>query len=128
MENVNDNNSNCGAKCGKTCLTIFVCVATFLLMAFLVKQMIKITTPAPVGVARATERAVEGAKIRAEGVEKSKVWGFVDAPRGIVRLPVEDAVKLTLQGYQNSAAFKVDLATRLKQASVAPPKPKNDYE
>ncbi len=128
MENVNNNSSNCGAKCGKTCLTIFVCVATFLLMAFLVKQMINITTPAPVGVARATERAVEGTKIRAEGVEKSKVWGFVDAPRGIVRLPLEDAVKLTLQGYQNSATFKADLAARLEKASVAPPKPKNDYE
>ena len=126
MENVNQT-KKCGS-CSKTCITVIVCIATFLLMAFLVKQMIKITTPAPVGVARATERAVEGAKIRAEGVEKSKAWGYVDAPRGIVRLPVEDAVKLTLQGYQKPAAFKTDLATRLEKASVAPPKPKNDYE
>jgi hypothetical protein len=125
MENVN---SNCNSKCGKTCLTIVVCVATFLLMGFLVNRMVKLTRPEPVGVARATERAVEGAKIRAEGVEKSKSWGLVDAPRGIVRLPVEDAVKLTLEGYKDAAKFKADLAARLEKASVAPPKPKNDYE
>jgi hypothetical protein len=124
MENVNNNQSS---RC-RMCLTIVVCVATFLLMAFLVNRMVKITRPEPVGVARATERAVEGGKIRAEGVEKSKSWGYVDAPRGIVRLPVEDAVKLTLQGYQKPAAFKADLAARLEKASVAPPKPKNDYE
>jgi hypothetical protein len=125
MENVN---SNCNSKCGKTCLTIVVCVATFLLMGFLVNRMVKLTRPEPIGVARATERAVEGAKIRAEGVEKSKSWGLVDAPRGIVRLPVEDAVKLTLEGYKDAAKFKADLAARLEKASVAPPKPKNDYE
>ena len=123
MENVNNNSLRF-----KTCLTIVVCVATFLLMAFLVNRMIRITRPEPVGVARATERAVEGGKIRAEGVEKAKAWGFVDAPRGIVRLPVEEAVKLTLQGYQTPADFKSNLAARLEKASVAPPKPKNDYE
>lgn len=124
MENVNNNNS----KCCRTVITAVVILVTFLLMAFLVKQMVKITRPEPVGVARANERAVEGAKIRAEGVEKAKVWGLVDPARGIVRLPVDEAVKLTLQGYQKPAAFKADLAARLEKASVAPPKPKNDYE
>jgi hypothetical protein len=124
MESVNNNNS----KCCRTVITVVVVLATFLLMAFLVKQMVKITRPEPVGVARANERAVEGAKIRAEGVEKAGVWGYVDAPRGIVRLPVEEAVKLTLQGYQKPAAFKADLAARLEKASAAPPKPKNEYE
>jgi hypothetical protein len=124
----NNCNSSCGTKCGKTCLTIVVCVVTFLLMGFLVNRMVKLTRPEPVGVARATERAVEGAKIRADGVEKSKSWGLVDQPRGIVRLPVEDAVKLTLEGYKDAAKFKTDLAARLEKASVAPPKPKNDYE
>jgi hypothetical protein len=127
MDNANSNTS-CGLKCGKTCLTIVVGVATFLIVAFLVKQMVKVTRPAPVGVARATERAVEGAKIRAEGVEKSKSWGLVDQPRGIVRLPVEEAVKLTLDGYKDAAKFKADLAARLEKASAAPPKPKNEYE
>lgn len=126
MENVNQT-KNCGS-CSKTCLTVVVCVATFLLMGFLVNRMVKLTRPEPVGVARATERSVEGAKIRNEGAEKSKSWGLVDAPRGIVRLPVEDAVKLTLEGYKDAAKFKADLAARLEKASVAPPKPKNDYE
>ena len=125
MENVNNNSSS---KCCRTTLTVVVIVATFLLMAFLVKQMVKITAPQAVGVARANERAVEGAKIRAEGAEKARTWGLVDPTRGIVRLPVDEAVKLTLQGYQKPAAFKADLAARLEKASVAPPKPKNDYE
>lgn len=125
MENVNN---NCGSKCCRTTVTVVVVLATFLLMGFLVNRMVKLTRPQPVDQARATERAFEGGKIRAEGVEKAKAWGLVDQPRGIVRLPVEDAVKLTLEGYKDAAKFKTDLAARLEKASVAPPKPKNDYE
>lgn len=122
MENVNNNGK------GKTAVTIVAVVATFLLMTFLVKQMVKVTQPAPVGAERASARARDNADIRAAGVAAAQSWGYADQPRGIVRMPVDDAVKITLQGYQNPAAFKQDLAARLEKANVAPPKPKNEYE
>lgn len=122
MDNANNNGR------AKLMITAVVIVATFLLMAFLVRQMLQITQPAPVGAERAGARAKDNAEIRAAGIDTAKTWGFVDQPRGIVRQPIDLAIKATLQGYQQPAAFKKDLAGRIEKASAAPPKAKNDYE
>jgi hypothetical protein len=122
MENVNNN-----GKCKMT-ITVAAILATFLLMAFLVRQMVKVTRPAPVGADIAAARAKDNADIRAAGADAAKNWGYSDPARGMVRLPLEDAMKLTVQGYQNAAAFKTDLVARVEKASAPPPKPKNDYE
>jgi hypothetical protein len=122
METVNNNGK------GKTAITIVAILATFLLMAFLVRQMVKVTQPAPIAASVGAARAEENAKIRAAGAEAAKNWGYSDQARGMVRLPVEDAMKLTVQGYQNAAAFKTDLVARVEKASAPPPKPKNEYE
>ncbi len=122
MENVNNTSKS---KCGIYVVSI---LATFLLMAFLVKQMVKLTNPAPVGAQRAAERARDNAAIRAAGVEAAKNWGYVDQPRGIVRLPIEEAMKLTIQGYQQAAAFRADVLARSEKASAPPPKVKNEFE
>jgi len=122
MENVN----NIGK--GKCIISVIAILATFLLMVFLVRQMTKVAQPASVGAARGLERALENAKIRADGITASQDWGYVDQTRGIVRLPLEEAIKLTVQGYQKPEAFRTDVLARMEKASVPPPKPKNDYE
>lgn len=122
MDNVNQSGK------GKMAFTVVAVLATFLLMAFLVRQMVKLTKPAAVSAAVGAARAEENAKIRAAGVEAAKNWGYSDQARGMVRLPIEDAMKLTVQGYQNAAAFKTDLVARVEKASAPPPKPKNEYE
>ena len=122
MENVNHNGK------GKLAITVVAVLATFLLMAFLVRQMVKFTQPAPVGASIGTARAEENAKIRAAGVDAAKNWGYSDLARGMVRLPMEDAMKLTVQGYQNAAGFKTDLVARAEKASAPPPKPVNPFE
>jgi hypothetical protein len=122
MENVNNTSKG---KCGIYVVSI---LATFLLMAFLVRQMVKVTNPAPIGAQRAAERAKENAAIRAAGVDAAKNWGYVDQPRGIVRLPIEDAMKLTIQGYQKPADFRTDVLARVEKANVAPPKVVNPFE
>src|SRR5436305_6044109 len=101
--------TKCSKTCSTTCLYIVAGVVTFLLMTFLVKEMVRITQPAPLGAARGSERAAENAKIRAEGSEALKSWGYADQPRGIVRLPIDEAMKITVQGYQNPAAFRADV-------------------
>lgn len=112
----------------KTCLCIVVAIVTFLLMAFLVRQMIRITRPAPIGAERALARAKDNAEIRASGAEALKSWGFVDQPRGIVRVPIDEAIKLTVQGYQNPGAFRSNILARVEKANVPPPKPVNPFE
>ena len=69
MENVNNN-----SKCCRTTVTMVVVLATFLLMAFLVNRMIKITAPAPVGVARATERAFENPHASTAAIARTAIF------------------------------------------------------
>jgi hypothetical protein len=124
-----EQNSCCGQS--KTCLTVVVVIATLLLMSFLVRQMVTRTTPAPLGVERANARATDNAKIRAEGQDALAQYGYVDSAKGIVRLPVAEAVKLTVDGYKQPAQFRADLSNRVEKATAAAPKPPekpNQYE
>ena len=122
MENVN-NTPNC-----KRCIYVVAILATFLLMAFLVKQMVKVTHPAPIGADRAAARAKDNAEIRAAGANAAVNWGYANQPNGIVRLPIDDAMKITVQGYQNAADFRKDLLARSEKASAPPPKAQNVFE
>jgi hypothetical protein len=122
MDNVNNTGK---AKCAVSVVAI---LAAFLLMVFLVRQMTKLAQPAPVGAERAAARAKENAAIRAEGATALQSWGYVDQPRGVVRMPIDDAMKLTVQGYQQAGAFRTDVLARVEKATAPPPKPKNDYE
>ena len=122
MENVNNTGQ------GKLAITVFAILATFLLVAFLVFQMIKTARPAPVDAARAATRAKDNADIRAAGAEALKNWGYVDQPKGIVRLPIDEAMKLTVQGYQNPGAFHSNLVVRVEKATAVPPPPVNPFE
>lgn len=122
MENVNKTGK------GKTAIYVVAILGTFLLMAFLVKQMVKVTQPAPVGADRAAARAKDNAEIRAAGVNAANSWGYANQANGIVRLPIEDAMKLTIQGYQQPAGFRADVLARVEKASAPPPKAKNEFE
>ena len=125
MDNVNNT--------GNTKLGVYVAaiLGTFLLMAFLVKQVVDNLRPAPVGAERAAARARDNIDIRAAGADALQHWGYVDQTKGIVRLPVDEAMKLTVQGYQKPAAFRTDLVARVEKATAPGPKPpekKNEYE
>lgn len=125
MENVNNT-----GKC-KLTVSIVAIVATFLLMAFLVKQMADRLQPAPLGADRSVARARDNADIRAAGADALRNWGYVDQPRGVVRVPVEEAMKLTVQGYQKPADFRSNLVVRVEKATAPGPKPpekKSEYE
>ena len=129
MENVN-HNSNRSHKL-KTTAYVVAIAGSFLLVAFLVNQMIAYTQTAPVGAERAAARAADNAIIRAAGIDALKNWGYVDQAKGIVRVPVDEAMKLTVQGYQKPAAFRSDLVARVEKATAPGPKPpekKNEFE
>lgn len=116
----------------KTAITVIVVIATSLLMVFLVREMIRYTTPAPVGAERALARAKDNAEIRATGQEGLRSYGYADPAKGIVRIPIEEAMKMTVQEYKNPAAFHANISNRLEKAFPPPPPagpaPKNEYE
>jgi hypothetical protein len=48
--------------------------------------------------------------------------GWVDEPRSIVRLPIDTAIQLAAQEWQNPAAARADLIAREEKASAPAPK------
>jgi hypothetical protein len=107
----------------KTAVTVIVVLATLLLMAFLVRQMINYTKPAPVGAGRAAAREKDNAAIRQDSAAALQSYGWANQANSIARVPIEEAMKVTVQGYSKGAAdFRKDLLTRVDKANVAPPK------
>lgn len=106
----------------KTTVTVIAVVATLLLMAFLVNKMVSYTRPAALGADRGQAREKDNAVIRQEGSATMQSYGWADQARGVARLPVEEAMKVTVQGYQKPADFRKDLLTRVDKANVAAPK------
>jgi len=119
------------SKCCKTTVTVAVILTTILLVAFLVRQMVKYTHPAPVGAERAAARAKDNAQIRQDSSAALQNYGWADQAKGLARLPIDEAMKMTVQGYQKPADFRKDMLTRVDKANVAPPKAPekpNQYE
>lgn len=101
-----------------TAAVIIVC----LIFAGLVWKMQQYTTPPPLSALRAAERAKALADLRAEEAIALNNVGWVDQAKGVVRLPITDAIKLAEQQWQNPAKARADLIARVEKATALPPK------
>ena len=97
-------------------------VGTFLIVAMLVLAMRHYTQPAPVGANRVEERQKFLRDQRAADAKALNEYDWVDKDKGIVRLPVQRALELTLQEWQNPAAARSNLTSRVDKATAVPPK------
>ena len=95
---------------------------TFLIVAMLVLAMRHYTRPAPVGANRVEERYKFLQDQRAADAKALNEYDWIDKDKGIVRLPVQRAVELTLQEWQNPAAARSNLISRVEKATAVPPK------
>lgn len=71
---------------------------------------------------RGAERSQALAELRAAEDKALATAGVIDAQRGIVRLPMEAAMKLAAQAWKNPAAARADLIARAEKAAAALPK------
>ena len=71
---------------------------------------------------RAADRSKALAEIRAEENHCLTTSAVIDAKRGIVRLPIETAMKIAAQQGQNPAAARADLNARSDKATAELPK------
>ena len=96
----------------------------FIALAVVVKFSVKI--PA-IDADRNAARAKALAEIRATEEKSLNTAGWIDQPRGIVRLPIETAMQEAVQAWKNPAQARADLIARQEAASkpapVAPTKP-----
>jgi hypothetical protein len=97
-------------------------LGTFLIVAMLVLAMRHYTQPAQVGANRVEERYKFLKDQRAADAKALNEYDWADKDKGIVRLPVQRAMELTLQEWQNPAAARSNLISRVEKATAAPPK------
>ena len=98
-------------------------LGSFLLVAGLVWAMRHYSQPPPLGEDRAVVRAKALAELRAAEAEALDQPGWVDSTKGIVRLPIAEAMKIVERDWsQNPAAARSNLLARVEKANLAPPK------
>ena len=71
---------------------------------------------------RAAVLAKALAEIRATENASLNNAGWIDQSRGIVRLPIETAMQLATQAWQNPASARADLNARAEKAIASAPK------
>ncbi len=103
-------------------LYLLAIIGALLVMTYTVKQVRKLTEPAPLGVARAEERAKALAETRAADQTGLTTYGWQDKERAIVRIPIDRALELTLAEWQNPREGRSKLLEASKKATAELPK------
>jgi hypothetical protein len=96
-------------------------LGSLLIVAALVWAMQRYTQPSPLGEDRAAARKKALAELRAAEADELASYGWVDQPKGVVRLPIAEALKLSLRDWQNPAAARSNLIARVEKATAVPP-------
>ena len=104
-------------------------VGALLIVGALSWAIYRYTQPPPLGEDRAAVRAKGLAEIRAVEKDALDNSGWIDQGKGLVRLRIEDAMKLVEREWKNPAAARSNLIARVEKANPAPaPPPPNPFE
>jgi len=101
---------------------------TFLIVGGLAWFVVTTTRPPGVDLVRAELRRKNLAEMRAADKVALETYGWIDATKGLVRLPVDRALELSLVLWQDPAAGRSNLLTRVTKATAKPPEKPNVYE
>ena len=96
-------------------------LGALLIVATLVWAMQRYTQPPPLGEDRIAVRKKALADLRAAEASELTSYGWVDQTKGVVRLPIAEAMKLALRDRQNPPAARSNLIARVEKATAAPP-------
>ena len=106
----------------RTGLAWFIGVlGSLLIVAALVWAMQHYTQPPPLGEDRVALRKKALAELRAAEASELSSYAWLDQGKGVVRLPIIEAMKLTLREWQNPAAARSNLIARVEKATAVPP-------
>jgi hypothetical protein len=97
-------------------------LGSFLIVAALIWAMWHYTQPPPLGEDRVAVRKKALAELRAAEADELNSYAWLDQAKGIVRLPIAEAMKLSLHEWQNPAAARSNLIARVEKATAVPPK------
>lgn len=111
-----------GLKQGSSAALAVAIVGTFLIVAGLVGVMRRHTQAPLVDAARIAERTKALAELREAEAVALSTPAWIDQAKGLVRLPITNAMDLVLRAWENPAAARSNLIARVEKATAAPPK------
>ena len=100
---------------------LFGILGSLLIVAALVWAMQRYSKPPPLGEDRVALRKKALADLCAAEATELESYGWVDQAKGIVRLPIAEAMKLALREWENPAAARSNLVARVEKATAVPP-------
>ncbi len=109
-------------QCG-VCGYVAGVIGAFLIVAGLVWIMNHYTRPEPLGEDRAAVRRKALKELRAsnEEVLNNPNYAWQDPAKGVVRMPIDHAIELSLKLWQDPAAARSNLIARVEKATAVPP-------
>lgn len=110
-----------GSHNGKLAANIVGILGAFLIFGALVWAMWYYTKPVPLGEDRVAIRKKALTEMRATEAEQLNNYGWADPVKGIVRLPIAEAMKLALEQSKNPSAARSNLLVRVEKAFPPPP-------
>ena len=128
---MNSETKNCCSCAGKIAYAVAV-LGAILIVVFLDRELKKYTAAPAVNAGRAEERTKALAEIRNTEADALNNTGWIDPTKGIVRLKIDDAMKMAEQEWKNPAAARSNLIARVEKANPPPPPPpppvKSEFE
>jgi len=115
--------SCCSERTRSTFAYVVAGAGAFCIVAVLVWQTRKLIQPPPLGEDRVAVRVKNLAEVRGLDSPALTTVGWVDQSKGIVRLPIETALKLAERKWQNPAQARSNLIARVEKATYVPPPP-----
>jgi hypothetical protein len=91
-------------------------ILIFFLMPAAVFLMYHYTRTGPVEQPHWAERTKNLAELRAKNQEAQETYGWISRERGVVRLPIAQAMELTVKEWQDPAAGRAGLLARLERS------------
>ena len=102
---------------------VVAAVGAFLIFALLVWITRQMVQPPPLDAERVAFRYQSRDEVRGADSQALTTVGWMDQAKGIVRLPITDAMKLMQREWQNPAQARSNLIARVEKATYVPPPP-----
>ena len=105
------------------CPVVFAVIVASLIFALLVLKMQQYIPSTAPDAARKAERAKALADLRADEASALSSPAWIDQAKGLVRLPISEAMKLAEREWETPAQARSNLVARVEKATALPPKP-----
>ncbi|MBK9139159.1 MAG: hypothetical protein IPM17_10420 [Verrucomicrobia bacterium] len=100
----------------------------FLIVGGLAWFVIQRTAPPGVDVARAELRRKNLSELQALNARALTTYELLDKNKGLYRIPIRQAMAMTVDLWRDPAAGRADLLARIDKATAKPPEKPNEYE